>query len=239
MQDKLLEILMQRDEITWQSLIYDLVKTEEMNPWDIDLKYFSQKYLDTVKSLKEHNFFISGKIILAAAILLKLKSDKLMEEDIAYFDSLLFDQGNEDSDELTVEDVTYGELPKLSIKTPLARKRRVSVEDLVGALEKALEVDKRRVIRRLTYQAIKIPKIPEKKIDIGSIIRSIFEKIKGLFTLGRKVTFSVLLPESPSKFDKIITLVPLLHLMNEKKISLDQKEHFGEIEIDINGKKPI
>ena len=79
MQERLLEILMQRDEITWQTLIYDLVKSEEMNPWDININYLAEKYLDSVKILKEHNFFISGKIILAVAILLKLKSEKLMD----------------------------------------------------------------------------------------------------------------------------------------------------------------
>ncbi len=236
MQDKILEILMQRDEITWQTLIYDLVKSEEMNPWDIDLKYFAQKYLDTIKVLKEHNFFLSGKIILAAAILLKLKTDKLIDEDIVYFDSLLFNKDTGETEELSVDNIIYGELPKLAIKTPLARKRKVSVDDLVKALEQALEVDKRRVIRRLTYQAIKIPKIPEKRIDITSVIRKIFDKIKSLFTLGRKVTFSILLPENPSKFDKVITLVPLLHLMNEKKINLEQKKHFGDIEVDVNEK---
>jgi|SRR3989344_1782179 len=237
MQERLLEILMQRDEITWQTLIYDLVKSEEMNPWDININYLAEKYLDSVKILKEHNFFISGKIILAVAILLKLKSEKLMDEDLAYFDSLLFNQNQEEDLNLDAEEIIYGELPRLAIKTPLARKRKVSVEDLVQALEKALEVDKRRVIRRLTFQAIRVPKLPEKKIDITSIIRGIFEKIKSLFTLGRKVTFSILLPESPSKQDKILTLVPLLHLSNESKINLDQKEHFGEIEIELNEKK--
>lgn len=233
MQDKLLAILMQRDEITWQTLIYDLVKSEEMNPWDININDFAQKYLETVKVLKEHNFFISGKIVLAAAILLKLKSEKLMDEDIAYFDSILFNQQQEENLELNENENMLIDLPKLAIKTPLARKRKVSVNDLISALKQALEVDKRRVIRRLTYEAIKAPKLPEKKIDITSIIKLVFEKIKGLFTLGKKVTFSILLPENPKKQDKIITLVPLLHLSNENKINLEQKEHFGAIEIDL------
>ena len=77
MQDRLLNMLMQENEITWQTIIYDLVKSEQMNPWDIDVSVLSQKYLETIKQLQEHNFFISGKIILDAAILLKIKSIKL------------------------------------------------------------------------------------------------------------------------------------------------------------------
>jgi len=40
MQDKLYEMLMNKDEITWQTIIYDLVKTGEMDPWDIDVSIF-------------------------------------------------------------------------------------------------------------------------------------------------------------------------------------------------------
>ena len=81
MQDELLNILMQKDEITWQSLIYDLVKSEQMNPWDIDVSLLSKKYLETVKKLQEHNFFISGKVILASAILLKIKSVRSLDRE--------------------------------------------------------------------------------------------------------------------------------------------------------------
>ena len=76
MQDRILEMLMHDDEITWQTIIYDLVKSEEMNPWDIDISKLSAKYLDTIKKMKQTNLFISGKVVLASAILLKIKSDK-------------------------------------------------------------------------------------------------------------------------------------------------------------------
>ena len=90
MQDKLYQMLMNEDEITWQTLIYELVKTEEMNPWDIDISQLCAKYIEAIQELQEHNFFISGKVVLAASILLKLKSFKLVDEDIADFDNLLF-----------------------------------------------------------------------------------------------------------------------------------------------------
>ena len=82
MQDKLFEMLMSKDEITWQSLIYELVKTEQMNPWDIDISLLARKYLEVIHKLREVNFFISGKILLASAILLRIKSNKLIDEDL-------------------------------------------------------------------------------------------------------------------------------------------------------------
>jgi len=80
--DQIYNILMQKDEITWQTIIQDLVKSEQMNPWNIDLSLLSNKYLDTIKGLKTHNFFISGKVILASSILLRMKANKLLLEDI-------------------------------------------------------------------------------------------------------------------------------------------------------------
>ena len=90
MQEKLYNLLMQKDEITWQTIIHDLVRTGEMDPWDIDVSILSQRYIETIRKLQEHNFFLSGKVLLASAILLKLKSDRLVTEYIARLDNQLF-----------------------------------------------------------------------------------------------------------------------------------------------------
>jgi len=234
MQDQIFNMLMQRDELTWQNIIYDLVKSEEMNPWDIDVSILSKKYLDTIKQLKEHNFFISGKIILASAILLKIKSNKLVEEDLVGLDSLLYPQDDLDmenpEDFLDPKSLRVKEVPSLAIKTPQTRKRKVSINDLMQALNKALEVDQRRIRKRIEEKRVAIPEIPEKKIDITKIIKDIYSKIQMFFKKKEKVTFKTLLP-SENKEDKIVTFIPLLHLANQNKITLEQEEHFGDIDI--------
>ncbi|MAG50951.1 hypothetical protein CL621_04940, partial [archaeon] len=95
MHEQIYDMLMQKDEITWQNIIYGLVKSEEMNPWDVDVSLLSKKYLETIKKLKETNFLISGKMVLASAILLKIKSEKLVSHNIAAFDNLLFSNEEE------------------------------------------------------------------------------------------------------------------------------------------------
>ena len=32
-------------DVSWQEIIYDLINTEQLDPWDIDLAVLSQKYL--------------------------------------------------------------------------------------------------------------------------------------------------------------------------------------------------
>jgi len=236
MQDQILEMLLKKDEITWQSLLYELVKTEQMDPWNIDISLLAKKYLETVQKLKEMNFFISGKVVLASAILLKIKSDKLVNENIARFDNQLFytEEMEETGEFEDDKSVILDSMPRLTIKTPQARKRKVSINDLISALEKALEVDKRRKIRVLERN--RIPenlKLPEKKIDISALIKEVYKRVSDFFKFRKeKLTFDKLVL-SDKKEDKIYTFVPLLHLANQEKVYIDQKEHFGEIEIKL------
>lgn len=234
-QDKILDLLMSKDEITWQTILYDLVKSGEINPWDIDISILANKYLEKVRKMQESNLFISGKVILASAILLKIKSEKLISEDIGLLDNLMFPAEMEELDQFFDRNrrITLDVEPKLTIKTPQARKRKVQINDLIEALEKALEVNERRVVRHLERD--RIPDnlfIPVKPRDITEIIKELYDKIKLTFTKKPTLTFSELVP-SNKKEDKITTFIPLLHLATQEKVDLNQEVHFGEIEIKL------
>src|SRR3989338_4660733 len=226
------------DEVTWQSVIYELVKSEQMDPWDIDVGLLAQKYIDMLKSLKEHDFRMSGKVLLAAAILLKLKSTKLVGEDLSELDRLLI--GVEDEmEELGFDETSaipkLNEIPTLIPRTPQPRKRKVSIFDLVEALERALEVKKRRLLHSIPPLNVEAPK---RKRDITQIIRDVYGRIKLFFinTIKDKLTFTKLLP-SESKEDKVYTFIPLLHLAQQNKIELTQETPFGEIEVLLKKKE--
>jgi len=235
MQDKILDLLMQKDEITWQTILLDLVKTNELDPWDIDISILANKYLEVVKKLHEANLFISGKVLLASAILLKIKAEKLIIDGIGSLDNLMFPQ-NDELEELGGFQNRRIELdtePKLTIKTPQTRKRKVNVSDLISALEKALEVNERRLLR--VAERNRVPEgliIPEKPIDITKIIRELYDKIILIFSKQPKVSFSELV-NSERKNDKIATFIPLLHLSNQEKVDLEQETHFAEIFINL------
>ena len=225
-------MLMNDNEVTWQSIIHNLIKTEQMDPWNVDVTKLTQKYIQTVRGMTEMNFFVSGKVVLASAILLKIKSNKFIDEDINNFDNFLFHQEEEieDLDDYVDYHEHKMEIPKLGIKTPQARKRKVSVSDLIGALEKALKVDSRRKLRLQRYLTFNKPKIPERKVDITQLIKDVFDKVISMFKQKEKVEFSELLKE-PTKEEKILTLLPLLHLDHHSRINMQQEEHFGEIYI--------
>ena len=78
MQEQIYDMLLKESEVTWKDIIYNLVKTEQMNPWDVDLSKLTAKYIQTVKDMKEMNYQLSGKVLLASAVLLKIKSQRLV-----------------------------------------------------------------------------------------------------------------------------------------------------------------
>ena len=43
MQDQILDMLLKKDELTWKDILYDLIKSERMDPWDIDVSKLSKK----------------------------------------------------------------------------------------------------------------------------------------------------------------------------------------------------
>ncbi len=234
-EEKIYDLLMKENEITWQNIIHDLVRAEEMDPWDIDISRLTQKYLLAIKKLQEMNFFLSGKVILASAMLLKMKSTKFVEEDISNFDNYLFHPETLEHDEDFGEyrERIHMDIPELGIKTPQARKRKVALADIMAALEKALKVNSRRTLRQRFYADIKAPEIPQKAINISEVIASMLDKIRAMLREREKITFTSLLSPKPDRKEKIHTFVPLLHLDSRQKIDIQQETPFGEIDIKL------
>ncbi|MFA5141713.1 MAG: ScpA family protein [Candidatus Woesearchaeota archaeon] len=249
-EEKLIDMLARQDEITWQSIIWELIKSEQMDPWDINVSLLSQKYIEMIKKIKETDLRISGKVVLAAALLLKIKSNRLVGEDLDKLDSMFayLDEPDCDLDffsefcGITGVDSRHKHKQefKLLPRTPQPRKRKVSIYDLMNALQKAMDVKKRRVMRDLPdHVRAFLP--PQKHKDVSLVIREVLSRIKLFFFNDKQksLTFTQLLPDEPSKEDKVYTFIPLLHLTTQRKIDMDQKEHFGEISIRMAANAPV
>src|SRR3989338_6616165 len=58
------------EKLSWQAIIYDLINTEQLDPWDIDLVVLTSKYLEKIRVFEEANFFISSKVLFFQGICL-------------------------------------------------------------------------------------------------------------------------------------------------------------------------
>ncbi len=228
---KLLDILLKEDDYSWQELLLELVKQEGMDPWDIDIGILTKRFIEIFKKAKELDFRIPGKVVLACAILLRMQSKQMLEQDIYKLDTIIMNQEpeyEELGEQQVVLESKMPEKPVLIPRIPQPRKRKISVYDLVNALEKALEIEQRRKIRQ---KKVKIP-VPQrkKKMEITTLIKKVYREIKKLAKKKKKVLFNELLPKK-EKQDIVYTFLPLLYLETDSKIALNQEEPFKEIEI--------
>ena len=240
MQQKIFDLLLKEEDITWKTIIYELVRTEQMNPWDIDITLLTQKYIKTIQELQKHDLKLSGKILLAAAILLKIKSTHLVDNDIANLDRLIHQTEEAEGELLDLSDEEFNRLKQdkekytLIPRNPQPRSRKVSIHDLIDALQKAME-SKKRILAKL--RPVKFD-MPHRKMDVVEVIRDIYHKIvyytnkKG----EEKITFTQLLPPKAGKQEKVYTFIPLLHLENQHKILTEQQKPFEEIFIQLTEK---
>lgn len=218
------------ERLSWQAIIYDLINTEQLDPWDIDIVLLSDKYLIKVRELEEANFFVSSKVLLAAALLLRIKSEILLYKYLPSLDDVLFGRKEEKHD--VQEKLELDEdVPELVPRTPLPRLRKVTLQELMASLGNAMNTEQRRIKRIIVEKqreqetAISLPK---RRINVHDRMREVYEMLQRMFNeKEEKISFKNLAGQS--KEERIGTFVPLLHLDNQKKVWLEQEEHLGEI----------
>ncbi len=229
-------MILQGDDVKWQAIIYDLVRAGKVDPWDLDVSTLSREYLNVLRKMKAMNFRLSGKVVLAAAILLKMKSERLgLDQLLALQNPDEYADEDLDNDLIDSETEKHFNKARLAARIPGVRKRKVTVFELIDALKKALEVDERRQTREAELEELHRPVTMEvKKVDIFAKIDALWAKLKGFVKRLKKqsVSFTEILP-SKEKKDIIWTLIPLLHLAQHQKLELRQDTSFGEIYVDL------
>lgn len=218
------------DKLSWQAIIYDLINTEQLDPWDIDLVYLTNKYMERIRGLEEANLFVSSKVLFAAALLLRLKSEILLNRHLPSLDDILFGRKEEKKyvqERIVLED----EIPMLIQRTPLPRHRKVTLQELMAALGKAVKTENRRIKRVITARQQEIEtaiSLPKGGMNLKDKIREIYSKFKGIFSKKKmKISFTELMKQNGN--DKVSTFVPLLHLDNQHKVLLEQDGYLEEI----------
>jgi segregation and condensation protein A len=220
------------EELSWQAIIYDLVKTEQLDPWDIEIGILAEKYIETIEQLEEADFFISSKVLLACSLLLRLKSEILSNSYIQSLDEALYGRKEDKKYELERIEIDEDELPILVPRTPMARYKKVTLNELMSALNQAIETENRRIkkeIRKSQAEKATATVLPNKfRISLKDRITTIYDSIKNAINHPEKMEmpYSEL---APSKEERLAAFLPVLHLTNEEKVYLKQEQHFEEI----------
>ena len=177
-QEQFYELLINKN-ISWHAIIYDLIYSEQLDPWDIDITILVNSYLEKIKELEEANFFISSKVLLVSAILIRIKSELLLTRYIRSIDEILF--GKKEQKKYVMERIEIDGVPELIPKSPLPRMKKITLNELLSALESAMKTENRRIRKEIEVkQRIKdtemiLPKID--RIHIRERKKQIYAKI--------------------------------------------------------------
>jgi segregation and condensation protein A len=221
-EENILKTIIEKE--SWEEIIYHIVSVENLDPWDIDLIKLTQGFIRFIRTAQELDFRIPAKIVFVVAILLKLKADYLS----------IFEEKESKVEEALKEEKPFEDLgidPSLAIFAhPIKRipKRQVTLDELIKALKKALEVHERKIKRRISLQArlraeVSVENAAQKIEKVLKEIEEALEKTK-----REKIEFREIVEEW--KRDVIIDhFIPLLHLEQSEKIQTEQPEIFKEI----------
>ena len=208
------------------SILLDLARSGEIDPWNIDIIDVTDKFLRKIEEREKIDIRVSARTLLYASILLRMKSDILVNvpppED-EYMDEPP-DFGDIESDDF----------PILEPRLRHTASRPVTLQELIEELQRAVATKDVQALR----QARKVERPPRKTLEevLGiaheeDIERSIVEMIKVLDVEFGYREFVVMneLVKDPTPHGIVDVYLPLLFLANRKYLKLTQEVLFEEI----------
>lgn len=203
-------------------ILVNLAKNGEIDPWNIDIVELTDKFLRHVEEMEKMDLRVSGRTLLYAAILLRMKSNALVEV--------------EEPEEVIEDDSPQFEISEYPIPAlPLRRSsnRPVTLEELLSELKKAEAIEKRRMERFRSKQEERRTTVEEvlsiaHEEDIDSRVGRMRSLLNEMFEKQKHIKFSEL-ASSLDRAGKVMAYLALLFLATKKEIWLEQEELFGEL----------
>ena len=203
----------------WQEVLTTLVAEEGMDPMSVDIIKLAEVFTRYMAQLQKFDFRVPARFILVAAILLRMKAELLLDEE----EQRVLASAHHPP--LNIEIV-----PRLL--PPMTRKptRKVTLSELVSALNKAFEFQERKEGKQLRMRRA-VERLIERQEDVEVRIKEVYDEVARL----HHTTFSELV-HSWKREEIVRTFQPMLHLIQRDLILADQEEMFKEIFIKIKEK---
>jgi len=221
MEERLINMI---DQPNWKILLFDLVKENNFNIWNIDIINLTDLYLEKIKLLKESNLLIPANALLAAAILLRLKAYSIKLTSI-----------DDEPLQIPTEQDIYN-LNSINLNNSIKlREGAVSLDELINIVDSIMnKPTKNNLNRQLKEKVETVFVVPRKSIDITERIERLFSILKDEKDKEGCLVFSKLQERTKDPFEIIeFYFVPLLFLSQEQKINVWQDDFVSEIFIKV------
>jgi len=225
-------------------LVY-LIERAEMNIYDIQISVITRQYLEYLRMMEENDVAASSEFMVLAATLIEIKSKMLLPR--------LKEDGTEVPDprtDLTKKLVEYVRYKKaaaiLEDRREFAKlKLTKPQEDLLpytGEPDIYLRMDMENFIqafKNFIHRKIKGEElhrirrgIERERLSLERKVSFIEKLLEGARKAKQKIIkFSEMLSKEPSRADRVVTLVALLHMTQDGDMKVRQKRCFEEIEV--------
>jgi segregation and condensation protein A len=215
-------------------LLLHLIKTEEIDIWNIPISRITEQYLEYLQIMKDLNINLAGEWLMMAATLIFIKSRMLVpqeqnseaqpeEEDprneLVY--QLLEHQKFKNAAEMLytreeVENAVWNKPPD-DVLDDGSEVVAVTLFDLLRAFHE--------VVQR--FEAQRVMEVAQEEVTIEQKIAD----IRTRFLVHDKLLFSSFFSEARSKRHLIIIFLALLELVRLREVWLSQKKVFEDIQI--------
>lgn len=230
-------------------ILVDLAEKGEIDPWDVDIVEVTDKFLAALNSSPRENLLNAGRAIFYACVLLRLKSDLLLNLSSETLSSAQETDDFFPEDEMLDDESVHIDLTKLesfvqrSSQGRQQRKRKIILTDLILALQQAEEEEEKRALRAKiraerkanTIVSIDIPDdvLEMAHEDIDQVIESIESIVEEHLTDDEPLTLSFLTKLLNNQAKPFLAIIFMAHA---GKVVLEQKEVYGEVYIHKPGK---
>lgn len=243
-------------ELDGIEILVSMAKTGKINPWNIDIVDITDKYLTQLFQMKSQNLRLTGRTLLFAAILLKLKSNVLEDIDIVEFEGANdesefneFDISDDFNDEIGYEYnqsnvISIDEVLQRRTSVRLNRNRVVTLKDLIRQLEFYEMIDKKQSLKNAHERAKRrvrsyanlssddiINLAHDEYIEDG--VQRLKANLEQIFQNGHRVELNEL---TLLGMDKLAAYISLLFLCAESDYDLEQDEFYSDLYV-IRGTK--
>jgi len=210
----------------WKTILLDLVQSERMDAWNIDIAELAGKYYARIQELTGTNLRVPANAMLCSAILLRFKSKKLKISSIEEAEELLM-QEQAEAAKITK---LYDNFEPFLKNPRMMREGKISLNDLVSAIEELMEKSKQKALKK--RMEMSNFKLPESTVNIEERIGKVYDSILSSVDSTGLCLFSNLV-EGKKGFEVVETFIPVLFLCNREKIAAWQDEWFGQIFIQV------
>lgn len=215
---------------TWKEMLLELIDSERIDPWNIDIVEISGAFMKKVRDMERMDFVIQANVILAAAILLRYKSN--------YLNALHQSELTEYiPDEPGMGIGPLDGLPELSLAARIPPKRQITFDELVSEMERIIKYDSaERPDRKPKGSITDIVDMPLGGEDIEKKMAEVLGRIRSNTDPEGWSLFSRVLARDDNR-EMVYTLLSVLHLTQNETIDIRQDKLFGEIFIRLLEKK--